>query len=67
MIALLSRARMNALNVTQQELAKRINCSQQNVSNILSGKANLTLDTIAKLEDALQFSMVSEALRQAIG
>ena len=62
MIALLARARMEELSATQQELAERIGCSQQNVSTILSGKANLTLGTIAKLEEALQFNLISEGL-----
>ena len=63
MIALLSRARMEELGITQHALAERIGCSQQNVSTILSGKANLTLDTIAHLEEALQFSLIREGLQ----
>ena len=62
MIALLARARMAELNVTQQQLAERIDCTQQNVSAILSGKTNLTLDTIARLEEALQFSLIRDGL-----
>ena len=57
MIALLARARM-----AQLQLAERIDCTQQNVSAILSGKTNLTLDTIARLEEALQFSLIREGL-----
>jgi plasmid maintenance system antidote protein VapI len=67
MIALLARARMAELNVTQQQLADKIDCTQQNVSAILSGKTNLTLDTIARLEDALQFSLISEGLESLVG
>ena len=66
MIALLARARMAELNVTQQQLADKIDCSQQNVSAILSGKTNLTLDTIARLEDALQFSLIRESLESLL-
>jgi antitoxin component HigA of HigAB toxin-antitoxin module len=66
MIALLARARMAELNVTQQELAERISCSQQNISILLSGKANLTLDTIARLEEALQFDLISKGLESKI-
>ena len=66
MIALLARARMAELNVTQQQLAERIDCTQQNVSAILSGKTNLTLDTIARLEDALQFSLIRESLESLL-
>ena len=66
MIALLSRARMEELNLTQQQLAERIDCTQQNVSAILSGKTNLTLDTIARLEEALHFSLIREGLEARI-
>ena len=62
MIAHLARARMAELNVTQQQLAERIDCTQQNVSAILNGKTNLTLDTIARLEEALQFSLIRDGL-----
>ena len=57
---------MEELGITQQALAERIGCSQQNVSTILSGKANLTLDTIAHLEEALQFDLIGQALRTRI-
>ena len=66
MLALLSRARMDELNMTQQQLAEKIGCSQQNVSIVLSGKANLTLDTIARLENALQFDLIREGLEARI-
>ena len=66
MIALLSRARMEELNLTQQQLAERIDCTQQNISAILSGKTNLTLDTIARLEEALHFSLIREGLEARI-
>ena len=66
MIALLARARMAELKISQQELAERIGCSQQNVSTILSGKVNLTLDTIARLEEGLQFSLIRRGLESLI-
>ena len=52
-IALKVKERLNALGLTQKELAERMGCSQQYVSLILKGKENLTLETIAKLEKAL--------------
>ena len=64
MIALLSRARMEEINMTQQQLAEKINCSQQNVSIVLSGKANLTLETIARLETALSFNLIRNGLEE---
>jgi len=37
----------------QQRLVEAIGTTKANMSNILHGKANLTLETIAKLEEAL--------------
>ena len=51
--ALRARSRMEALGLTQKDLAERMACSQQYISLILKGKENLTLETIAKLEKAL--------------
>ena len=45
------------MGLTQKELAERMGCSQQYVSLILKGKENLTLETIAKLETALDFEL----------
>ncbi|MDE5877110.1 MAG: helix-turn-helix transcriptional regulator [Muribaculaceae bacterium] len=45
--------RMEELGVNQKELAQRMGCSPQYVSKILKGKENLSLETISKIEDAL--------------
>ena len=37
----------------QQRLVEAVGTTKANMSNILHGKANLTLETIAKLEEAL--------------
>lgn len=57
-IAMKVKGRLNALGLTQKELAERMGCSQQYVSLILKGKENLTLETIAKLETALDFELL---------
>ena len=44
---------LRAKNVSQKELAEKIGVSPQQVSKILRGNENLTLETIAKLEAAL--------------
>ena len=56
-IAIQTRRQMTDLGLTQKELAERIGCSQQYVSLILKGKENLTLETISKLERALDFNV----------
>jgi len=57
-IAMKVKGRLNALGLTQKELAERMGCSQQYVSLILKGKENLTLETIAKLETVLDFELL---------
>lgn len=37
-------------NITQKKLAEQLGCSPQNLSKILKGSKNLTLETICKLE-----------------
>ena len=44
--------------MTQKALAERMDCTQQYVSKILKGKENLSLDTMTRLEDALEISLV---------
>ena len=56
-IAVKVRSRMKILNLTQTLLAKKLGCSQQYVSLLLTGKENLTLETIAKLESALDIRL----------
>ena len=62
MIALQVRERMSQIRMTQVVLAEKLGCTQQHVSMLLKGKNNLTLETIAKLEEALDFDIIGEAL-----
>lgn len=56
-IALKVRSKMKADKITQSALAARLGCTQQYVSLILKGKENITLETLAKLESALNISL----------
>ena len=58
---------MEAQSVTQMELARRMGCSQQYVSNLLKGSSNMTLETIARLENALGIDLISTALTYVNG
>jgi transcriptional regulator with XRE-family HTH domain len=51
--------RMDVLGVNQKELAQRMGCSPQYVSKILKGKENLSLETISKIEEALEMEFQS--------
>lgn len=53
---------MDEQSVTQVELAKRMGCTQQYVSNLLKGSSNMTLETIARLENALSIDLIKSAL-----
>ena len=61
-IALKVRSRMKELSITQKDLAQKMNCTQQHISSLLTGKANLTLETIAKLEVCLNLDLIAGAL-----
>lgn len=53
---------MEEQSITQIEMAKRMGCTQQYVSNLLKGSSNMTLETIARLENALSIDLVKSAL-----
>ena len=50
--------KMKELQLTQKALAERMSCIQQHVSKILKGKENLSLDTMTRLEEALEIRLV---------
>ena len=58
---------MEEQSVTQVELAKRMGCTQQYVSNLLKGSSNMTLETIARLEKALGIDILQSALSYVSG
>ena len=45
--------------LTQKQLAERMNCSQQYISKILKGKENLSLETLTKIENALDIQILT--------
>ena len=61
-IALTVMKRLDEINMSQKTLAERMGCSPQYISRLLRGNENLTLETIAKLEDSLDLDLVSTAL-----
>ena len=61
MIALQVRDRMSQIGMTLVVLAEKLGCTQQHISMLLKGKNNMTLETIAKLEEALDFDIIGEA------
>lgn len=44
--------------LSQKDLAKKMKVSAQQVNKILKGQQNLTLETISKLESALEISLI---------
>ena len=58
MIAMKMLDKMEAVGMTQKILAERMGCSQQYVSKILKGRENLSLETLAKIEDALNLRFI---------
>ncbi|MDR2681219.1 MAG: helix-turn-helix transcriptional regulator [Tannerella sp.] len=58
-IAMLMLDRMEELGMTQKALAEQMCVSQQYISKILKGHENLTLDTLAKIEDHLHINVLT--------
>lgn len=58
---------MDDKSVTQSELAERMGCSQQYVSNLLKGSTNMTLETISRIECALNIDILHSVLSPVSG
>ena len=52
-IAIVVALSLEELNMSQKQLAEIVGCSPQYVSKLLKGEENLTLETLCKLERAL--------------
>ena len=52
-IVLAMSKRMEELEMTQQMLAEKMNCTQQYVSKVLKGQKNMSLETLCKIESTL--------------
>lgn len=59
-IAMKMLDRMEQLGITQRDLAEKMDCSQQYVSKLLKGRENLSLETIAKIEEALSLQLMQD-------
>ena len=62
-IALIMSKRMTELGLTQRMLAEKMNCSQQYISNVLKGRKNMSLETICKIENALDIDIIKDLSR----
>lgn len=61
-IAMLMLDRMEELGINQNQLAERIGCSQQYILEVLRGRKNLSLETLCKIEKALDISILKNVL-----
>ena len=61
-ISMMMLDKMEALGLTQQALADRMGCSQQYVSRILKGHENLSIETMSKIEEALDLEILPQVL-----
>jgi len=59
MIALRVLSELHERGLKQKDLAESMNVSPQQISKIVKGKENLTLETISKIESVLQISLIS--------
>lgn len=50
---------LDKMSMTQAELAKRLNVSRQHISKIVKGQENLTLETIARIEEVLGVVLIA--------
>ncbi len=63
-IAMIMLDRMEELNLTQRSVADKMGCSQQYISKILKGTENLSIETICKIEEALDLRILEGAFVQ---
>ena len=49
---------MEEIGLNQKGLAERMRCSQQYISKILKGQENLSIETICKIEEALNIELL---------
>jgi len=59
LIALTILRKLRDIGMSQKDLAEQLNVSAQQVSKILKGRENLTLETISKLEGVLGIELAS--------
>lgn len=57
-IAIKMAMAMKQQGLSRQDVADRMECSPQYISKLLKGEENLSLETICKLEDALNIAIL---------
>lgn len=57
-IAMMMLDRMEELGLTQKCLAAKMGCTQQYISRVLKGTENLSIETISKIESALELEIL---------
>lgn len=57
-VAMMMLDKMEEIGLNQRGLAERMRCSQQYVSKILKGQENLSIETICKIEEALEIELL---------
>lgn len=62
-IATIMSNRMEKLGMTQKALAIKMNCSQQYISKVLKGRENLSLETLCKIEKALDIKILNSNIK----
>jgi transcriptional regulator with XRE-family HTH domain len=55
---------MEELGMTQRALAEKMNCTQQYVSKVLKGRENLSLETLCKIENALDIKILQARINK---
>ncbi|NVO09333.1 MAG: helix-turn-helix domain-containing protein [Bacteroidales bacterium] len=58
-VAIRILSRMDELNMSQKDLAEKLNLSPQQVNKWVKGNENFTFETIEKIENALDFELIS--------
>ncbi|MDR1897751.1 MAG: helix-turn-helix domain-containing protein [Prevotellaceae bacterium] len=64
-IAMLMLDKMEELGLTRQDIASEMHVSQQYVDRILKGGENISLETLAKIEDILHINILIPATDEA--
>ncbi|MDE6403263.1 MAG: helix-turn-helix transcriptional regulator [Muribaculaceae bacterium] len=57
-IAMMMLDRMEELGLTQKLVAEKMGCTQQYISRVLKGTENLSIETISKIEAALELQIL---------
>lgn len=61
-IAMQMLDKMEETGLNQRGLAERMGCTQQYVSKILKGQENLSIETICKIEEALELELLPKTV-----